>query len=256
MGSQNKITFYDIPGQSPSSKSWSVNMWKSRYALNFKHIPYETRWIFYPDIKPHFKSIGMAPSEVFPDGEEYYSCPSIEVSKAGGKPDLITDSLKIAEYLEELYPDRPLFPNGTKSLQLVFMDMVDKKIANPIFMPALWLSFKQLTPESIDYWRRTREARYGPLEKLSPQGPVRDEQLAKAKQSFNELAPYVSKKSGGAGIFLTGEEPVYADLYLAAVLKWMKVVGEKELWSHVKEWNDGIWAKISDAVDEKYSQVV
>ncbi|KAJ7483558.1 hypothetical protein FB451DRAFT_1234964 [Mycena latifolia] len=70
------IVFYDIPSTLPN-KCWSPNTWKTRYALNFKGIPYKTSWVEYPDIEPLSREVGAAPTRNKPDGRPHYTLPMI-----------------------------------------------------------------------------------------------------------------------------------------------------------------------------------
>lgn len=67
----SKVILYDLPSKGRCA-CWSLNPWKSiavfasmqesilmllvaRLALNFKGVPYETKWLEYPDVAPTFK---------------------------------------------------------------------------------------------------------------------------------------------------------------------------------------------------------
>jgi len=260
MSGEKKIVFYDIPGKTESTKAWSINMWKTRYVLNYKQIPYATKWIEYPDIAPHFKSIGMPSSGKNPrtGGEDAYTCPSVEIPGDGDKPLLLTDSFKITEYLDKHYPDHPLFPYSTKGLQLLFTDQISPNMLSPLYPLILQLSFENLTPGSADYFRTTREAVFGKkIEEFCPPGPEREAAIQKAKEGFHKMAPYLTEKAGNKdGIFLLGSDITYADLHLGASLKWLKAVGEDAIWSHIKEWDDGLWDRFLTTLDAKYGQVL
>ena len=44
---------YDLPSKQENA-CWSPNTWKSRAALNFKGVSYETVWVPYHELKPKF----------------------------------------------------------------------------------------------------------------------------------------------------------------------------------------------------------
>jgi hypothetical protein len=78
--------------------------------LNYKGLAYKTEWIEYPDIADLCKKIGAEPTMIRKDGRPYYSLPVIQDPKTGA---VISDSARIAEYLDETYPDTPkVFPAG------------------------------------------------------------------------------------------------------------------------------------------------
>lgn len=76
----------------------------ARSLLNFKNIPYRTQWVEYPDIAPLFESLNVTPN---PSGAPTpYSSPAITLPD--GKTHIM-DSLNIARYLDEHYPDPPAY---------------------------------------------------------------------------------------------------------------------------------------------------
>ncbi|KAI0258200.1 hypothetical protein BC834DRAFT_912736 [Gloeopeniophorella convolvens] len=58
MSEEILYALYAIPGNSVKYLAWSPNMWKARFALNYKGVPYKTGWIEFPDIAPLAQRIG------------------------------------------------------------------------------------------------------------------------------------------------------------------------------------------------------
>lgn len=80
-------------------------------SLQLKGIPFKTEWVEYPDIEPLCKRIGALPTSKKTDGRDHYTLPTIFDPSTGRA---ISDSLPIALYLDQTYPDSPghsLFPN-------------------------------------------------------------------------------------------------------------------------------------------------
>jgi len=50
------IILYDLPSKDPCG-CWSLNPWKTRMALNYKGVDYNTEWVEYPDIASKFKEL-------------------------------------------------------------------------------------------------------------------------------------------------------------------------------------------------------
>ncbi|CAL8583411.1 hypothetical protein XPA_009035 [Xanthoria parietina] len=100
-----EITLFDLPSK-PPNRSWSYNPWKTRIVLNYKSIPYKTHWIEFPDIAPHFESLGVPPNA---QGTPY-TVPTIHIPPSPSQPkgEYIVDSKAIAIALEAKYPDPPL----------------------------------------------------------------------------------------------------------------------------------------------------
>ena len=50
--------------------------------------------------------------------------------------------------------------------------------------------------------------------------------------------------------FLDGDEPVYADFIVGAWLKMFEASLESEDWRRVRAWQDGLWGRVVDALNE------
>ncbi|KAF8994799.1 hypothetical protein BDQ17DRAFT_1524749 [Cyathus striatus] len=109
------ITFYDIHSTAPKT-AWSLMVWKIRYILNYKNLPYKTIYLEYPDIETTSKNLGIPPTATKVDGSPYYTLPAIHDSSTNKA---LADSLRIAQYLDATYPDTPaVVMKGTKCLVL------------------------------------------------------------------------------------------------------------------------------------------
>ncbi|KIM41198.1 hypothetical protein M413DRAFT_445896 [Hebeloma cylindrosporum] len=242
------ITFYDIPSSLPGC-AWSPNTFKTRYTLNFKGIPYKTEWVEYPDIEPLCKKLGIPPSS-----KDYYTLPAIHDPSTGV---YISDSIRIAEYLERTYPDTPqVFPHNTLPLQDAFV------VAFAGNLTALWNFIipaicDKLSPRSEEYFRRTREKSFGKaMEDIVPKGEVAVAEWAKFKEGMGKIDAWYAKNRG-KGPFLLGETPSWGDIVIASYFLWMRIVwGEdSQQWKDVSTWNNGRWAGIVEAL-KKYETVV
>ena len=114
-------------------------------------MPYKTEWIEYPDIAPTLKSFGLPPNE---QGTPY-TIPTIR--DANGR--YIMDSRKIAFELEKQYPEPSLH---LESPVLPKVEACVLKAVTPLraaFMPPIPRNL--LNTASIEYFERTREARFG-----------------------------------------------------------------------------------------------
>jgi hypothetical protein len=80
-------------------------------------VPYKTIWAEYADIQDVGKAIGATPTDKRPSGEPRYTLPSIIVPATG---EVVSNSAKIAAYLEAKYPDKPLFPEGKVEEHLAY----------------------------------------------------------------------------------------------------------------------------------------
>lgn len=235
------ITLFDIPSKVPG-KAWSPTTYRARMSLNYKGVAYETKWIEYPDIEETLKSIGGLPTSKKDDGTDYYTLPAIFDSSTGA---VVTDSLKIADYLDAQYPapEYPrLIPEGCRAaVQLV----LDHDIYKTLLLPLLVLSAcKNLNPTSAEFFRRTREVDFKRrLEDISPMGEKRENDWVKAKEAFSRLAA-VYEMNGKGKEFFFGDVFSFMDMIIIGRLLWAKALlgEESEEWKAMEKWDGGKWS--------------
>ncbi|KAF8205923.1 hypothetical protein K438DRAFT_1715096 [Mycena galopus ATCC 62051] len=244
------IIFYDIPSTLPTI-AWSPNTWKTRYALNFKGLPYKTVWVEYPDIEARCKEIGAAPTRNKPDGRPMYTLPVIHDLSTGA---VISDSSNIAAYLDETYPDKQvLIPVGTAGFHRAFEEAVPALIA-PIFPYGKPASLQRLNPPSTEYYRRAREEGLGAtLEERIPKGDADVAEWKKLKDGFGKIDEWI-RANGAGSSYLMGQTLCYADLWIGAFVIWIKLV-LPDKWEDMKAWHEGRWAKLLKGLEE-YGTVV
>lgn len=147
--SEPLVRFYDLSGPKP----WSPACWCTRYALNYKGIPYETVKISYPAIEPKCK-------ELFADmtGLEA-TVPIIEVLGPQYKP--LNDSAPIAMLLNERFTEEMGYRhlNGVEELagyECRPERAIIRWVLNDVYENAL-------DPDdgSKEYFKRTREEQAG-----------------------------------------------------------------------------------------------
>ncbi|KAJ7616675.1 hypothetical protein FB45DRAFT_934725 [Roridomyces roridus] len=226
------IVFYDIPSKLPII-CWSPNLWKIRYALNFKGIPYTTVWVEYPDVEAQCKELGGAPTTTKPDGSgrPHYTLPMIYDQSTGA---VVTDSMNIVTYLDATYPSLPrLMSPNTAGLQHAF-DAAANALMTPIYPYILPGAYKILNPSSAEYFGRTRKAKWGkPLEELTPRGAADEIEWKKLKDGFGKIDQWIRVNGdGGKGKYLMGETISYADMWIGSFVQW----------DDVKTWHEGRWA--------------
>ncbi|KAG6908593.1 hypothetical protein DXG01_003996 [Tephrocybe rancida] len=236
------IKFYDIPSTIPG-KSWSPNIWKTRYSLNFKGLPFETVWVEYPDIASLSKEMGFLPTPRADSDNPYYSLPAIYDPNTSTP---LSESALIAQYLDRAYPNTPkLFPPGSHALQYAFIDALRSKLdfVRSFSLPA---SHAILNPVSQEYFRRTREIYFGAtLEEVLPKGETGVAEWAKVKAGFDVVNGWLELgKSDGP--YLLGQEPGFADFVLAGYVIYLKKIWgvDSQQWKDISAWNGGRWAKL------------
>ncbi|KAI9656691.1 MAG: hypothetical protein M1831_004601 [Alyxoria varia] len=144
-----KIVLYDIPSKG-RDVCWSPNTWKARVALNFKGLAYESEFVEMPQIAPKLKELGVAPNE----SGTPYTLPTV-----GFGDETIMDSKNIAQKLQEIQPEPPLY------LDASFASEVDDIIMKIIFAiaPVLMSLVPRnlLNQESADYIINVHQRYFG-----------------------------------------------------------------------------------------------
>ncbi|GJE92481.1 glutathione S-transferase [Phanerochaete sordida] len=232
------ITLFDIPSTTP--QPWAPNIWKIRFILNYKRLPYRTTWVEFADVENTLRSIGAPPSSVRADGRPVYSLPVIvDPRGAQGQPVVLSRADVIAEYLESTYPARAIFPEGSRALQSLFVHHVHEVLAKPLLPILVPLSHQRLPERS--------QAHY-PAGGAPPLGGAEREQAWRAaKDQFAFLAALMDKNIGDPtcdGIVAMGRSVTYADFALCSVLIWIEQVSPRDGWARVRSWNDGRWDRL------------
>lgn len=227
-----------------------------RFALNYKHLPFETVWVEYPDIEPSLKKLGIKPNA---DGVAAapYSVPMIIDSTNPLDVRIIMESTNIAEYLDKTYSSRPLFRGSTASLaaQKKLMSLPKSNIINPIMLIVMPSQVGYLNPSSAEYFRRTREAKSGnKLEELVDREGGLEVQWRNVAKSLQEIAEIVNK-AGDEGLEVLFakdegvEEPTYAAFVLVAAFVWIQKVGPPGAWDMIMGMNGGRWKELWDKAE-------
>lgn len=164
----------------------------------------------------------------------------------------MSDSLKIAEYLDATYPERNtvLVPAGTSGLQRAFMETVyeiTSRWMSPLLIPRMLGSggsTKVLSERSAKYFAGL----VGPMASLPQlEGKELEEKWATAEKEMEKIASWYD----GDSLFISGgEEPCFADFAIAAVFVTQRSLwGTKsEEWSQMRSWNGGRWGRLVDAL--------
>lgn len=221
-----------------------------------KGLEYKTIFVDYTDIESVCIQLGAKPTGIKFDGsgQPRYTFPVIHDPRHG--PDhVISDSFKIAEYLDETYPDTPqLLPQGTKTLQAAFISTFEKNVnMSPITIPAAHTYLGSRAQES---YRKVCEAFVGKkLEELSPPGPVREACWQKVREWFGVVDGWLQKEDHN-GPYVMGETISFADIAVVSCLATFRnLVGDSsEEWQELIHWHSGRWDRLVTSFD-KYGMV-
>lgn len=219
--------------------------------MAFKGLSFQTEWLELSEIEQKMKQIGAAPTSTWEDGRPLYTLPVIHDHATGR---IVSDSMQVAFYLDDSYPERPtLFPHGARAPIAMF----DSFFFPAVFRPGADLinheAFKRLAPASIEYIRRKAGDEYMTrISKLSTPGNSQRETLwAAVRDGFSNVSKILSA-NGEDSLFFYGNTPSYADFIIVAHVLWMKAsLGtESREWKDVEEWDGGRWGKLLRSVEK------
>lgn len=239
-------------------------IYSNRLALNYKKVNYKTHWLALTDIKPNHLKLGI-PQTVHPVEKPFYTVPAI-VDASSSPPTTISQSYNIEKYLDEKFPDPPLYsvipPGSTNSVEVTervaflreldeFLQTKDwrRKILGPLVIPHV-PSILQERDRSYFYESRSRWFQV-PFDDIYPKGEAKEAYLRDLKAAFDEVesisqkgrpGPYVPNDPNDApwvcGNIITG-----GDFTLIGVFIWIQKANP-ELWDLIKTWNSGRWLRM------------
>ncbi len=199
------MTVYDLAG-ADADRRFSPYCWRTKLALAHKGLDFDavaTRFLDIPEIL----------------GGGHKSVPVLV-----DEDRVISDSWRIADYLEEQYPDRPPLNAGPAGrAQTMFIDnWVGAAIYGGLFQLILKDIYDVLDDANQAYFRQSREARIGmSLEDWHAQ---RDGKLDGFRRGLQPLRQTVSGQP-----FICGEQPMYADYIAVAGFAWAHGVSDYEI---------------------------
>jgi glutathione S-transferase len=220
------------------------------YALGYKGIPFKTEFLEFPDIEPKSKEVGAKPSGVRPDGSPKYTIPFIydDSTKTA-----VSDSINIAVYLDEQYPNTPqIVSPGTKGLQSAFMETIlpifsgwSRVLLAPTYM---FGENKVVSDRTIEHMKKF----YGSAMFDLP--TLKGDELEKHWQDGEAGTAKVAAWYDEGKVFISGgDKPCFADFCVAACLMNQRVCfgADSKEWQRISGWQNGRWGKLMKAL-EKY----
>ncbi|EJD06827.1 uncharacterized protein FOMMEDRAFT_144709 [Fomitiporia mediterranea MF3/22] len=241
------ITLYDAEFDLPE-KTLSPFAIRLRLLLDYKRIPYQNVWIHFPDIEASAKSVGAPPTRINADGRPGYTIPFVTIASRDKPIIALSDSAKIAKYVEEAYPDPEgkMLPAEMRVLYSIFSQYLAQNIAGPMFKFVLPGLLRALAPHSRDWLIQTRKSTLGVT--IDEMIPKDEKALTEAWRAFDaafdELAAYLDK--AGEGNFRITGEVSYVEFELVSTLNLLKRTNPDEGWKRLEARNGGRWAKLMD----------
>ncbi|KAL2854311.1 hypothetical protein BJY01DRAFT_205904 [Aspergillus pseudoustus] len=211
-----EIILYDLA--STKGVCFSPAVWRIRIILNFKHIPYSTIFLEFPDIESTLKPLVPPPVS---EGKVKYTVPAIHHIPSNS---YVMDSAQIALFLESTYPDPPV--PLTSELGRTIEAQARGVIGATFGASVMPREMNILAPRAQEYFRRTREAYLGhKLEDLLAD-PEKEEQSWDAMSEGIRAVSELLRTNKADGPFVLGARPSYTDFFVAGSLQAARVVDE------------------------------
>ncbi|RFU32969.1 hypothetical protein B7463_g3373, partial [Scytalidium lignicola] len=221
-----EIVLYDLA--CTKNVCFSPIVWRIRLMLNYKHIPYKTIFLEFPDIEPTLKGLGLVPGESASGNKNKYTVPAIHHVPTNT---YMMDSVPISQFLESTYPDPPVPLTSELGLEI---ETKARAVVGRVFRTSVMpREINILSPRSQEYFRRTCEALLGHrLEDLLD--------LEKEDQAWNAIGDGIrtvgelmlTHKADGP--FVLGARPSYTDFFIAGSLQSARVVDEGVFQRNIK----------------------
>jgi glutathione S-transferase len=274
MAKPGPLILYDI--SSPiQPRSYAPNPSKARLALSFKAVPFKTTWTDILDISAVRNGLNCPATRKLDDGSDF---PTLPILRDPGTGTIIGDSFDIANYLEDnfsasgdsLFPSEstrtgldyespskdtaffaPLTSNqGSKNEAYAKFNMhVDATFSAYVVLGAQYIPFN---PDTADATKAlmAKRAHLNSWDDLNVQGEAREQLRAAFKESLTSLAQLFAKHDDGP--FLEGQRANYADLIVGGWLNMLSVTTPEKEWKDFRTWHAGVFAKLHDALQERY----
>lgn len=194
------IKLYDLVG-ADASRPFSPHCWKTRMALAHKGLDFESAPVGFTEV-PHIEGGISKIVPVIRDGET-----------------LVADSFKIAQYLEQTYPDGPSLFKGEGGVAMArLIERWSQLTIHPYVGSAIMMDiFNIARDDDKAYFRENREGRFGKKLEDIPAG--REEQRSAFAKSLEPLRDMLNYQP-----FIGGQTPLFADYIVFGAFQFGRVV--------------------------------
>lgn len=205
-----QIILYDIARRGVKNTCWSFNVWKTRLVLNYKELPYSTRWVTHETLAPTISALGLPPNTA--PGPPY-TVPTI--TDANGTA--TTDSAVIAKLLEGQHPQKPLHFDDQLEAEANKVAFMAASPLFPMHMP--YLAREVVLEPSVRMFVAAREKRFGM--NFAEWEKMKGGETAwnTAAPGFDALRHLLIDNKIDDGPFILGSQVSYADFIITAVLE-------------------------------------
>jgi glutathione S-transferase len=196
------IELWELGGK--GERRYSLFSWRTRMALRHKGLEFESHPVAMSD-KAAIAFSGGKTVPIIKDRET-----------------VLRDSWRIAEHLEEKYPERPALFGGAigRGVTLTFNTWVDRAVV-PAMMPVIVADVhERVDPADEQYFRQQFEGFLKcTLEEARERAPQAQERL---KRVLAPLEPTLKRQP-----YICGAQPAYGDYILFSVVQWARVMSPR-----------------------------
>ncbi len=198
------LVLYDLAGADEEAR-FSPYCWRIKMALRHKGLAWrEVPWRFTDKDAIVFSGSKTVP--VLVDGTRSLS-----------------DSWTIARYLDEHYPEPSLLGGPLGEAHALFIRLWSESTLHPLILRLILPDlYARLHPKDLDYFRSSREARFGkPLEQIASEPST---SLPAFRAALAPVRSVVRSQP-----YLGGARPSFADYIVFGALQWARVMSPLEL---------------------------
>ena len=200
------IELWELKGK--GDRPYSLFSWRTRMALKHKDL----------DFKSHPVPMSDKAAIAFSGGK------TVPIIKDGET--VVRDSWKIAEHLEDRYPNKPSLFGGAigRGVTQAFNTWVDRVVV-PAAMPVIVADIhERVDPADEAFFRQQFE---GFLKSTLEESRARRPQaLERLTRTLEPMQATLKRQT-----FVCGTAPAYADYILFSVLQWMRVTSPQDIFN-------------------------
>jgi glutathione S-transferase len=211
------ILLYELKGR--NDRRYSLFSWRTRMALAHKGLAFETQPVCMTD-KAAIAFSGGKTVPIVKDGEA-----------------VVRDSWKIAEYLEDRYPDTPALLGGPvgRGVTQTFNVWVDRTLVLPMLAVIVADIHERVEPADDRYFRESMEkVLKTTLEEARKQ---RAQAMSKLNRVLEPMQATLKRQP-----WIAGAQPAYADYILFSIFQWARVMSPEEVLEEgaLREWRERV----------------
>jgi glutathione S-transferase len=198
------IQLWELGGK--NGRRYSLFSWRARMALRHKGLAFDTLPVCLTD----------KAAIAFSEGK------TVPVIRDGDT--VVRDSWKIAEHLEDRYPDAPALFGGAigRGVTQAFCAWVDRELV-PAMLPVIVADIhERVDAADEDYFRRSMEAVL--KRSLEETRDGREDSLRRLGRVLEPMQAALKRQP-----HVCGAQPAYADYALFSVFQWARVMSPQEV---------------------------